>query len=200
MTIEKYYKTHDISEFINELESIDLLCCDELNGKLIDNAVECDTLSAPIKTFLTITEKCNLQCKHCFGSFGKGEELSIKNIEEILETLLYIGIFQISITGGEPLLHKDIINILKSDGSVVPCIFFDMALDNKINVKSNNILKDNFSDIWNNEYFRYVRKIGINQKCRKCYSFLKDTCNGGCPVNSKYYSGKFDGKDVFCNI
>ena len=88
MTIEKYYKTHDISEFINELESIDLLCCDELNGKLIDNAVECDTLSAPIKTFLTITEKCNLQCKHCFGSFGKGEELSIKNIEEILETLL----------------------------------------------------------------------------------------------------------------
>ena len=385
MTIEKYYKTHDISEFINELESIDLLCCDELNGKLIDNAVECDTLSAPIKTFLTITEKCNLQCKHCFGSFGKGEELSIKNIEEILETLLYIGIFQISITGGEPLLHKDIINILKllrmkgfttqittngtiinkeiisflkvnkmfrfsisiegdreyhdfirgkgnfdiilrnikilqknnievsvntvltsknindmekilnillenninsisfshakpigeakkndyllyspivdrdkikkvvelvrdfarktnrqqylfgnivtnngnilsdsfnikeftqigrcgagsqimtikSDGSVVPCIFFDMALDNKINVKSNNILKDNFSDIWNNEYFRYVRKIGINQKCKKCYSFLKDTCNGGCPVNSKYYSGKFDGKDVFCNI
>lgn len=40
MTIEKYYKTHDISEFINELESIDLLCCDELNGKLIDNNVK----------------------------------------------------------------------------------------------------------------------------------------------------------------
>jgi len=65
-----------------------------------------------------ITHRCNLRCKMC-GYYGeKGvrpntkEELSVIEIEKILDDICNFSPF-ITITGGEPLIRKDIIEIFE---------------------------------------------------------------------------------------
>lgn len=52
---------------------------------------------------------CNLQCSYCDTTYsqnsGDGDEMSI---EEILSKVESIGFHNITLTGGEPLIHKDI--------------------------------------------------------------------------------------------
>lgn len=58
-----------------------------------------------------ITSKCNRKCSFCFRPDCR--ELTTKKIYKIIDKLAESGIKGIGITGGEPLLKKDIINILK---------------------------------------------------------------------------------------
>lgn len=56
-----------------------------------------------------LTNKCNLSCKHCCAS----EIIQSKDISiEILRKIIKLKPRQITITGGEPLLHKNIEKIL----------------------------------------------------------------------------------------
>lgn len=65
---------------------------------------------------IEVTNKCNLQCPLCYANAGEGEFLTLDNIEKMMD------FFQASeggqaeilqISGGEPTLHPEIINILK---------------------------------------------------------------------------------------
>lgn len=66
-----------------------------------------------------ITSKCNLKCKHCFY-YTKSNKLNSKtdfSTKELLETAQFLveelNIIKFTITGGEPLLRKDIFKLLK---------------------------------------------------------------------------------------
>lgn len=62
---------------------------------------------------LEITNKCNFSCKHCY--LGKSESSSMlpyKTILSLLTDAKFMGVKNLLITGGEPLLHPDIKNIL----------------------------------------------------------------------------------------
>lgn len=62
-----------------------------------------------------ITNKCNYKCKHCFISaphFNK-QDISFDKCCKIIDELYSCGIHKLSITGGEPLIRKDFIDILK---------------------------------------------------------------------------------------
>lgn len=72
---------------------------------------------------LHITQKCNQRCKHCYHNDYDGENLSLNDIEEIIEqykellvaynkakNINYRG--HINITGGEPFVRKDIFEII----------------------------------------------------------------------------------------
>ena len=65
-----------------------------------------------------VTEKCNYKCKHCDQSeLMKEEELTLEEISMITKLFLSIGIKRVKLGGGtygEPLLRKDIINIIKT--------------------------------------------------------------------------------------
>lgn len=113
-----YYKDNkesleDVTEYLEILKENNLIENNVLNGTLICNDSKHNTLSAPIKAYLTITDICNLKCSHCFGDFGKGSQLNKTQIKEILDELKSLGICEISITGGEPLCHPDIIEIIE---------------------------------------------------------------------------------------
>jgi radical SAM protein with 4Fe4S-binding SPASM domain len=71
-------------------------------------------LSAPTSVDLFITSRCNLNCAHCFsGSEDHGvHELSVEEIESILDQLETLGVLELRINGGEPLLHPRINEIL----------------------------------------------------------------------------------------
>lgn len=61
-----------------------------------------------------ITDKCNLRCKHCYLS-GKeiGKDLSTRSWLKIIDLLSEQGIEHITISGGEPLLRKDLEKLIK---------------------------------------------------------------------------------------
>ena len=62
-----------------------------------------------------ITYKCPLKCRHCYAKPLRrlGPELTIKEVKKTLDYLKKHNINLITFTGGEPLLRKDIFEILK---------------------------------------------------------------------------------------
>lgn len=65
---------------------------------------------------IAITHKCNLRCIYCHeeGEVSPGEEMSFEEIKRICNAFYSLGIKKVKITGGEPLLRKDIVEIIQS--------------------------------------------------------------------------------------
>lgn len=63
---------------------------------------------------LVITQKCNLECKHCFlSSNKKTKELSTEDIKKVIDDLSTLQILNLVITGGEPFMREDILDVLR---------------------------------------------------------------------------------------
>ncbi len=61
-----------------------------------------------------ITGRCNLRCIHCYASIYEGEtELPLKTVLSVLEEAAELGVRHVSFTGGEPLLRRDMLEILE---------------------------------------------------------------------------------------
>lgn len=65
----------------------------------------------PLTVTLQINRKCNLSCIYC-SEYERLEDLAYDDAVKILDKLK--GVKRIIISGGEPLLHKDLIPILKA--------------------------------------------------------------------------------------
>lgn len=66
---------------------------------------------------ISLTDRCNLRCTYCMPEEGivlreKSEFMTSEEIIEIATTFVQMGVKKIRLTGGEPLIKKDIINIL----------------------------------------------------------------------------------------
>lgn len=88
---------------------------------------------------LEITDKCNLECVHCYLSAGEfdGEcngdgDLSFDEIKKILEAVKQSGGVSVALSGGEPLLRDDCIDIIS----------YADSLDLMISLGSNGTLID----------------------------------------------------------
>lgn len=74
-------------------------------------------LRVPNDVYFTLTSRCNLNCTHCFGSYGKNKtenELSGEEWGTIIEDLTRNNVFFVNISGGEPTVHKDFKQIMSS--------------------------------------------------------------------------------------
>lgn len=62
----------------------------------------------------SITGRCNYRCKHCYMSApdAKFGELSHEQIMSIVQQLIDCGAMEVSLTGGEPLVRKDFLEIV----------------------------------------------------------------------------------------
>jgi len=62
----------------------------------------------------SITGHCNYRCKHCYMSApdAKYGELSHEEIMSIVQQLIDCGVMEVSLTGGEPLVRKDFMEIV----------------------------------------------------------------------------------------
>ncbi len=69
---------------------------------------------APYYVQWVSTHKCNLCCKHCGTNAGKQlkNELKTKKMEEVIKEMGEMGVNLFSVTGGEPLVRKDIFHLL----------------------------------------------------------------------------------------
>lgn len=73
---------------------------------------------------IAVTDKCNLRCTYCMPEEGvclkKHEEiLSLEEIEKLVRVVGPMGIKHIRLTGGEPLVRKNIIGLIKKIRSVL---------------------------------------------------------------------------------
>ncbi len=62
----------------------------------------------------SITGKCNYRCRHCYMSAPEAKygELSHEQCLEIVQQLADAGIYRVSLTGGEPLVRADFLEIV----------------------------------------------------------------------------------------
>lgn len=72
---------------------------------------------------ISVTDRCNLRCKYCLpdGVFRhkKHEDiLRYEEIQEVVKVSVSLGIDKIRLTGGEPLVRKDIVQLVEMIASV----------------------------------------------------------------------------------
>ncbi len=68
----------------------------------------------PISAIVNLTDRCNLKCTYCYASYYKRgtSEMTTAQVCSLLSELKKSGCRRVSIAGGEPLLRKDIGEIL----------------------------------------------------------------------------------------
>jgi MoaA/NifB/PqqE/SkfB family radical SAM enzyme len=78
---------------------------------------------------LAITYKCNYNCCYCSAAdFNKNNELSFDEIKKLIDDASKMGLCLISITGGEPILRKDLNEIIAyAKTKKVSCTMFTNA-------------------------------------------------------------------------
>ncbi len=92
---------------------------------------------------LAVTDKCNLRCQYCMPEYGiafkpKKELLSYEEMLRLVKLLVPMGISKIRITGGEPFLRKDLMQLLRK----MSCF---KGLDN-IALTTNGVLTGQYLD------------------------------------------------------
>lgn len=74
-----------------------------------------DFVKLPLRLFWEVTSECNFRCKHCYADAGKKltDELNHEEALALVDELKNVGIFSLFIAGGEPLMRKNIFDILE---------------------------------------------------------------------------------------
>src|SRR4030042_6440519 len=76
---------------------------------------------------ISITQRCNFQCAYCHreGEVKRAnvsaEKMSVEEIVRIASVAVSLGISRINLTGGEPLMRKDVCEIVKGIAAI-PCL------------------------------------------------------------------------------
>jgi len=76
----------------------------------------CHPLIPPEHVYFSLTNRCNLRCKMCEiskNSTVEESELSTDKVKEIILQIRDIGINHIIFSGGEPLLRRDLVEIIR---------------------------------------------------------------------------------------
>lgn len=70
---------------------------------------------APFQVVWDVTNACNLKCQHCYAQAGKvsGDELTHEEALRVVDKLATMGIPVLALSGGEPLVRPDILDIAR---------------------------------------------------------------------------------------
>ncbi len=118
----------------------------ELNNKAL-------RLGVPLSVHLDVTYRCNERCEHCYLEHDDRGEMSSSEIYDVLQQLASAGVFFLTISGGEPLVRRDCMEII------------GRARELGFNVK----LKTNAVLIREKEAIR-LRELGVEQVQISIYS------------------------------
>src|ERR1700756_4878498 len=82
---------------------------------------------------VSLTDRCNFRCFYCLPHgeppiAPKEQMLSFEEIETVCEIFVSLGIEKIRLTGGEPMLRRDIETIVAKLARLKPAGLIDLAL------------------------------------------------------------------------
>lgn len=93
-----------------------------LSGAEDSGAPLADGLSRRIEYLrVSLTDRCNYRCTYCMPEEGvellpKPEILSFEEIERIVAALMQVGVRRVRLTGGEPTVRKDLLELVERLG------------------------------------------------------------------------------------
>src|ERR1700681_1716530 len=73
-----------------------------------------DQLGRPLRSLrVSVTDRCNLRCNYCMPQeeyvwLPRQELLTFEEIEQLVEVFTSLGVEDVRLTGGEPLLRRDL--------------------------------------------------------------------------------------------
>jgi GTP 3',8-cyclase len=77
-----------------------------------------DQRGRPLRSVrISVTDRCNLRCEYCMPDSGyewlpRGDLLSFEEIVHIVDALVRLGVRTVRLTGGEPLLRRDLASLV----------------------------------------------------------------------------------------
>ena len=77
-----------------------------------------DRLGRPLTSLrLSVTDRCNLRCQYCMPEqdyvwLPRGDILTFEEIDTLVDVFTDVGVDRVRITGGEPLLRKNLPNLI----------------------------------------------------------------------------------------
>lgn len=148
----------DKDEFCKQLIDLEIFSNQEIKKKKLTNLQtvnrENDEYSSKLNDFIEelcdnelfysihidLTNKCNERCIHCYHPFDQydySKELSFNEITELIDEAYELGVFSVTLSGGESLLRKDFFDIVKyiSDKGMLITLFTNGMLLTEQNVK-----------------------------------------------------------------
>jgi len=95
-------------------------------GEILELEVPENHLAGPLALHLEVVAACNLTCTHCFAGILPRQEhpLSLAELDDLFGQMAALGTFRLGLTGGEPLLRKELFQIidLATDHGLCPCV------------------------------------------------------------------------------
>src|ERR1700693_3358096 len=72
---------------------------------------------------ISVTDRCNIRCFYCMPEEGvkfqpREEILNFEEIERFVRVALTLGVRKLLLTGGEPLLRKDLAKLVRRLGAI----------------------------------------------------------------------------------
>ena len=73
-----------------------------------------DTFGRPLRNLrLSVTDRCNLRCSYCMPEqdyvwLPREDILHFEEVERLVDVFLELGVDKVRLTGGEPLLRRDL--------------------------------------------------------------------------------------------
>jgi GTP 3',8-cyclase len=78
-----------------------------------------DAIGRPLRNLrLSVTDRCNLRCEYCMPEedyvwLPREDLLQFEEISTLLDVFLELGVDRLRVTGGEPLLRRDLASLIK---------------------------------------------------------------------------------------
>lgn len=126
---------------------------------------------------ISLTERCNLRCFYCMPEEGiklrdKANFMTSEEVIDIAKTFVDLGVKKIRITGGEPLIKKDVAHILTELGKLpielaitTNAVLVDKFIETfkqagikSVNVSLDSLNEDSFNQISKRSYFKRIKQ------------------------------------------
>ena len=124
---------------------------------------------------LSVTDRCDLRCQYCMSEdmtfVPRSQLLTLEEIHYIAETYVQLGVKKIRITGGEPLVRKDILSLFQNLGQLAELEDLTMTTNGSQlerfaePLKQAGVTRINISlDTLNPELFNEITRVGKIEK------------------------------------
>lgn len=70
--------------------------------------------TAPLEVGWDVTYRCNARCAYCTNWTSHHPVMSLADARKLVERVARLGTFQMSLSGGEPLTRKDIVDVVRT--------------------------------------------------------------------------------------
>ena len=78
-----------------------------------------DRFGRPLRNLrLSVTDRCNLRCSYCmpeeeYAWLPRGDILTFEEVTRLIDVFADLGVDKVRLTGGEPLLRRDLSRLVK---------------------------------------------------------------------------------------